>query len=118
MQPYSKINMQRMAKWGIPTIVTLAFIAFLLARPIISFVIYSSHALGFAFCNPTLWLLGQDHLMWETPLWDINPDRITPGAAIACILSGIIHLILLIFIIWRIVVLWIRANRRTRRAQL
>ncbi len=113
MQPYSKDNMRRMVIWGIPIIATLALVALLLVRPIFAFVNHNGHEIGFAFCNPILWLLGLDNLMWEAPMWNVRPDRVTPGAAVAIFFSVVAHIVLAIFTVWGIVILWIRAGKKS-----
>ncbi len=105
MKPYDRIN------WKIVTKALLAFLAFgvvcfLLGRPLHAFgnwIAGISDYLGFAFCNPTLWFLGLDELMWENPIE--NFGRVlkhgkhgkAEGLVFLCILSGIIHVAILGF---------------------
>ncbi len=97
MNLYNKIN-RKLAGNAAIAIVALSIISFLLGRPAVELVICLggiSDYLGFAFCNPTLWLTGQDHLMWEAPklahLQRIEKGNREFGLCILCFFSFVVH---------------------------
>ena len=110
MEPYDRINWKAIGRWALPIVLTTLLVAFLLARPLTR-----CQAVGYAFCNPTLWLLGQDHLMWEMPLHSPASKNISMGGSLLCLLSFFVHAAALIFSIIGLVVLWKNVFEERRR---
>ncbi len=121
MKPYNKINLKAVTKAAL--IILGMFILFcLLARPatVVVLWIYNSalwfYSVGdyftYTFCNPTLWFLGFDELMWEYPVTSFKSadgrDVSGEGAGFGflCILSTIAHIATLIFTIKGFNSLW------------
>jgi len=102
MKPYDRITKKQIIKWGTPITLTLLFAGFFLIRPIT----YYQNEMGYAFCNPTLWFLGLDHLMWEiTP--DPNSSKdISMAGGLFCSLSGVMHIVLAALAVIKIIPLW------------
>jgi len=113
MKFYDQIKIESIVRWGIPIVLTLLLLSFLLARPISN----CKQEIGYAFCNPTLWLLGQDDLMWERPLDPKyeSKNMLSDGGIFLCILSFFVHVAVLIFIIVMLVTLWVRAAKKRAR---
>jgi len=108
MKPYDQITKEQVIKWGTPIILTLLLAGFFLIRPIT----YYQDEIGFAFCNPILWLLGQDHLMWERTPDGSNPNIISFPSGLFCALSFAVHIAIFAFPIAGLIALWKRAFKR------
>jgi len=113
MKPYDQIRWKSAIKWSTFYFCTIVFAGFLLVKPIM----HCQQALGYAFANPTLWLLDLEHLMWEKPI-HINrngAEEISVAGGFCCLISFIAHIVAFIFSIIGLVELHDRAKKSSRR---
>ncbi len=95
MKPYDQINWKSVIRWSTFIFLTIVFAGFFLVKPIM----HLEQELGFAFCNPTLWLLDLEELMWNVPTefnTHQNKDMLTFSGFMCCMLSFAVHIILFI----------------------
>jgi len=104
MKPYDQIDVKQIVKWGIPIILTLAFASFFSARLLGMF----RQEIACTFCNPTLWFLGLDDLMWEIPKDPKRSIDNTQAFGVFAFLSFVVHLAAFIAGIIGLVKLWKR----------
>ncbi len=108
MKPYSNINSKAVYS-TIVILVGLCLGAFLFGRILCgvgNWVISTNYSwLAIAFCNPTLWLLGLDEMMWEWPHFG-RTDVSEIGLIFLCILSGIVHVVAIVASIGGLCELW------------
>ncbi len=117
MKPYDRINRKAVANFAVAA-VTLLIIVALLFRPIISIAMWIygiGDYVGFAFCNPTLWLFGFDEVMWDYPDLRDLPMKMREarqfGIVILCLLSGAAHIFAVVWTFIGLSVLYKRINR-------
>jgi len=110
MKPYDQINWKSIIRWGIPTILTLLFLGFLFARLVADYI--EMGAVGYAFCNPTLWLLGLDHLMWDASAVHDTSNTLSGAGFFLILLSIVVHIVALVFGIVGLVMLWCHAAEK------
>ncbi len=99
MKPYDRINWKVVAK-SIVVLLALCLVGFLVARPIIAISGWFSGMgdwLGYAFCNPTLWLLGLDDLMWGNPVGNMMTSGRGLGMILLCGISIVVHIVVIVF---------------------
>ncbi len=113
MKPYDRINRKTVAN---TLLILLALLLFTLAfsRPLYAignwFYGIRDH-IAFAFCNPTLWVLGLDDVMWKLPK-DL-PNREEGIVALLSFVSVIVHILVIIFTPAVFVDFWKRINKKT-----
>jgi len=110
MKPYDQINWKSVIRWSTFIFLPIVLAGFLLIKPIM----YFEQELGYAFANPTLWLLDLEHLMWEQPITTNHRgnEHISGAGFICCGLSSVAHIVALSFSIAGLCSLYDRAKRR------
>lgn len=97
MKPYDRISLKAVYS-TIIILLTLCLVVFLSGRilgGLFNWIIGISididfNYFGYAFCNPTLWFLGLDEIMWESPQPE-SPSFAEIGLLLLCIISFIAH---------------------------
>ena len=117
MKPYDQINYKVMAKAAL-VVLGLGLIAFFLGRPIVACVQWMDGAgrwFGYSFCNPTLWFLGLDEMMWECPVKDaghIRNEGKACGLFVLGLLSVIAHTAVAIGSVFGFIKLWTLVDKK------
>ncbi len=93
----------------------IAFILCIVARPISGIVLWL-YSIGdyfaYAFCNPSLWLLGFDEVLWKCPVEQFNnpadgePSSEGVGLSLLFLFSAVAHITTLVFTIKGFKFLW------------
>ncbi len=112
MKPYDQIRWEPVIRWSAFYFCMIVLVGFLLVKPII----HNQQALGYAFANPTLWLLDFEHLMWEQPI-SLNRrgyERLSGPGLLCCMISAIAHIVVFIFSIVGLCELHDRAKKSSR----
>ncbi len=115
MKPYSNINSKAVAN-TIVIILALCLGTFLLRRPLGYIVHWVTNVIdynyfGYMFCNPTLWFLGLDEVMWECPRHS-KGSASELGMILLFLISLIVHIIAFILSVVGLCELWGRINKK------
>ncbi len=113
MKPYDRINWKVVANVFL-VLLALGLVGLMLARPLSvvgSWFDGIGPYLAHAFCDPVLWLLGLDDLMWGRP--EIQMGSIQAGGmGVLYILSVIAHLFAIIGIFRGIIEVAVLVNKK------
>ncbi len=114
MKPYDKIS-RKTVHSAIVIFLGLCLVAFLSSRilgGIGHWIIgINYNYFGYSFCNPTLWLLGLDEMMWEFPQ-SARHKAGEVGILLLYILSFIVHALAVAFSFCMLADTWNRIRKK------